>query len=389
MTTYIDVPVTTDPDGLAELSFDRMQAQIPGWVPAAGNLETILIEAIAQQASVVATLAAAVPTSIFRYFGGLVGIDPLEATPATVSTTWTMKDTAGYTIPAGMQVGFRIAGDDLVAFTVVSTVVVPSGSGATSAGQVLLEAVNPGASGSGLGGAGSTMELLNPLDYVTAITMVDQTLGGVDAETDDAYLNRLASELRLLTPRPILPEDFAALSASVAGVARALPLDGYNPVDQTFGNARMVAVALVNESGQPVSTETAQEVAAMLEADREVNFVVSAVQPTYTSVDVSFTATVAEGFDPASVQADADNAIANYLNPATWGVPQAGDPGVWVNTPTVGLLDMAAVIKNVPGIAHVTSILMAVSGSPLTAADVTLTGAAPLPTPGAIAGTVT
>jgi hypothetical protein len=53
--------------------------------------------------------------------------------------------------------------------------------------------------------------------------------GGVDAENDIAYRDRLAAELTLSSPRPILPDDFAILARNVTGVTRALAVNGSIP----------------------------------------------------------------------------------------------------------------------------------------------------------------
>jgi hypothetical protein len=44
---YIDPPLTTDPEDLAQLVFEHLQARIPGYVPNDGNLDTIIVEALA------------------------------------------------------------------------------------------------------------------------------------------------------------------------------------------------------------------------------------------------------------------------------------------------------------------------------------------------------
>ena len=229
MSSYIEAPVTVDPDSLATIAFDTIQGVFPGWEPNAGNLETILVESVARIAAVDATLAASVLTSIFRFFGPLVGVNPINATPASTTATVTMVDTAGYTIPAGTIVDIPAAGDTTVQFAVVTAVTVPNGSSSTATGAVTLVALQPGASGSGLGSPGLTVNLNTTLTFVSTVTLTAATTNGLDAETDASFLSRLATEMRLLTPRPILPGDFAAIALNTAGVARALAIDMYQP----------------------------------------------------------------------------------------------------------------------------------------------------------------
>jgi hypothetical protein len=149
MAEYIEPPITTEPDDLAEDAFAYLEDAIPGWLPAPGNLETWLVEANAQLAGELMDVASAVPTSIFRYYGETVlGLPPNEAQSATGTTTWTARDAAGYTIEAGTLVGIAAAGDELMPFEVQSeTVIAP---GATKAIGVVVVAVDPGTDSNGL-----------------------------------------------------------------------------------------------------------------------------------------------------------------------------------------------------------------------------------------------
>ena len=361
MAEYLDVPIETDPDALAEDAFDYISDQVPGWEPNAGNLEVWLIEALARMSAEVRDLASMVPETIFRYFGGsLLGIEPIEAAGASADTTWTVIDT--------------------------------------------IVATEEGTESSGLGGAGAAMELIDPLDFVNTVVLTSATAGGVDAETDATYLNRLADNLRLLTPRPIVPDDFATLARNIPGVERALAIDGYNPVGGTYNNERMVAVALQDASGNAVSTAIKTQVDAMLQAQREVNFVVNVIDATYTTFDVTFTAIAYPGWDLPAVEVAAESAVATYLSPSNWGrttnrlfeaAGMTGDPGdtdtddrSWVNETVMRYLELATVINNVEGINYVSALTFGISGQALGSVNVTLPGAAPLPRPGVINGSV-
>jgi hypothetical protein len=225
MSSYIDIPIETDPDVLAQEAFDFLQANIAGWVPNDANLETIMVEAYSRMTAEARDVASTVPTEIFRYFGKLAGIPAQEATFAQGSTDWTMIDSLGYTIPAGTQVGIVLSGDTTVGFETAQATVIPPGT--TVANNVLIQAVEEGAASSGITG---TVSLLDNLAFVSTITLDSPgTTGGVDAEDDDAYLNRLALRLQLLAPRPIIARDFSIFAQDIAGVARAVTLDGYNP----------------------------------------------------------------------------------------------------------------------------------------------------------------
>lgn len=230
MATYIEPPIVTDPDDLAQLSFDAIQEIYSGYVPSPGNPEVIAIEANSRSGAEAATVASQLLTSAYRVFGQkLIRLPPLDATAATVQSTWTMIDDAGHRIPAGTLVNIPASGDTSVTFQTVADVTVMAGSTATDAGAVTLVAVNTGAAGSGLGGDGIDVTPGVVIDFVDTVTLTGITTGGVDAELDDDYDDRLTGYLQLLSPAPLLNADFSQLLLNVAGISRALTIDGYIP----------------------------------------------------------------------------------------------------------------------------------------------------------------
>lgn len=386
---FVSVPIETEPDALAQESFDYMEDKVPGWVPSDGQLDVWLISALARQASELRDVAADVPASIFRYFGArLMNILPNDPTPAAAPATIAVRDTAGYTIPAGYAVGVRDSGGVLYGFQTTQDVVIPAGTATTAAGEVVFTAVEPGSEPNGLGGPGVQMELITAVDEITSVTMTAAASGGVDAEEDDDYLNRLVRDLSLQAPRPILASDFAAFALNNPGVGRAVAIDGYNPADGSSGNARMVYIVLVDDNGDPVSAGVKAAVDADLTSRREVNFIVNVGDPVYTTVDVQFVVTAYQGWDIPAVNAAVVLAIKAALNPADWGRPDGNQGTLWFNEPTVHMLDLAAVIGRVEGVKDINSVTLRTGANPYAAADLPLAGAAPLPRPGAVSGTV-
>jgi len=390
MPKYITLPIETNPEDLAQQSYEFLQAKIPNWRPANGNLETWMLQATASEAADLMRLVSQVPAAIFRWFGtSMINIQPVDATFARVDTTWTMIDNAGYTIPSGTEVGIRSAGDELIPFIVVADVVVPAGSTVTGAGAVPIEALIEGEVGSGLGSVDGPVELITPLIFVSTITQEDITTGGVDAETDDDYLDRLRAELQLMSPRPILPGDFSVLAREHPSVYRATTIDGYNPADSTFGNERMVAVATQDVTGAASSSQVKTEVDAMLEALREVNFIVNVIDPVFKQIAVTFTIQVLPGRNSVEVIDNVKAALGTYLDPKLWGIPEDGDTRVWENHNVVRYLEIASVINSVPGVDYIGTLFIGLQGGSLTATDYTMTGGpAMLPTPGTFTGAI-
>jgi hypothetical protein len=371
-----------DPDDITTDAFEFLQNQFPEWEPNDNNLEVWQIMALARIVSIATQVAGTVPLEIFKYFGqSIIGLQPVGALAAITTTTWTMIDNAGYTIPAGTNVAFQTSGNTSVAFETVDDVIVPPGSTVTATGGVQIIAVDAGSQGNGLGPSG--IVLLDALAFVSGIVAEAETTGGVDAESDTQYAARLAAELQLSSPTPILGTDFGVMARNVTGVFRAVGVDNYNPADGTTNNQRMVAVAAVDATGAAVSSGIKTAIHDYLQSLRETNFIVNTFDPTYTTVNIVFNFTAFSTFDAASVLSAATLALENFLNPAMWGVdPNDTTLTSWTNTPTVRYNSVVGILLAVPGLRWVNS--LTING---VAADLALSGKAPLPAVGTIAGT--
>lgn len=392
MPQYITLEIDTEPSDVLQEIYDYLQSRITGWEPAEGNLDTWMSEAYAEVASDIRTMASQVPPTIFRYFGAsIIGLPPIDASSATTTTTWTARDSAGHTVPDGTQVGIRNSAGELVPFVTIGDVVIPPGSTATTTGAVTILAINPGSDTSGLGSAGGTVELVDLLDWVSGVVATAATVGGVDAELDDDYLNRLRTRMTLLTPAPILPRDFAILARDIAGVFRSTAIDGLIP-PSTTGQERAVAVAMIDESGSGVSSPVKANVVAYLESLREVNFIVNAIDPTVTVIDVTVEVKARPGF--SDVDDAVTTAIEEYLSPATWGIPADGALNDWDLVTAVRYLELAEVINRVDAVDYITTsggnfnLTMRIPPAAHARADITLTGFAPLPNAGTVLVTV-
>lgn len=387
MPDYIAPPLVTEPADLADESFAYLEAQVDGWLPSPGNLDTWMVESIAQLAGELMDVASAVPASIFRYFGAtLLNLPPAEAVSATGITSWVVRDSLGYTIPAGTLVGIPADGDELVPFETAADAVIPPGS--VGADGVVIIAQEPGTDANGLTGQ---PELVDALDFVTGVALTGPfdpglgmaaTTGGVDPESDAEYQNRLRELLQLLAPRPILPNDFAVLAKTVPGVYRATAIDLYNPGPPVTTNVpRCVTVVVVAEDGNPVSAIVRQQVDDLLQSEREVNFLVFVVDPTYTTVNVTFRVHPYPDYGGQDVVDRCVSALTDYLSPQNFGATPYGEAPQWLSDPWVRYLEVAEVINRVEGCWYIVS--LTVNGGTV---DVALPGVGALPKSGDIQG---
>jgi hypothetical protein len=78
-----------------------------------------------------------------------------------------------------------------------------------------------------------TLEDQYPWVQTGGILLFATTSGGVDEESDEAYLNRLVSDIRLMAIAPIVAENYAAIAKNINGVFRSVAINLYNPEVQT------------------------------------------------------------------------------------------------------------------------------------------------------------
>lgn len=374
MADYVNPQFEAEPFTIEQAVYDYIQSVFPDFAPKEPHLVTILTEAYAQQVAELMRLATDVPPEIFKYFGRLVGIEPIAPAYASALTTWTMVDDAGYVIPEGTAVRFFIGGDEYAAFVTEEPVVVPQGDTVTGAGAVVLRALEEGTRSTDLA---TPPELVDLLDYVESVDLVGSTAGGVDAEDIDDYLDRLATRLRLLADRPIIPRDFEIFTQNMAGVSRALALDLYDPVTDTYNNDKMLSIAALGADGDSVTDPLKTEISDAIAAVREVNFQINMIDVNTTAITIGATVVTYAGVDVAEVEAAVDAALTDYLHPLNWGRPIDEESNLdWVLDDKVRLYEVAAVINSVASVNYIEAGSLTING---VAGDLTMTGAVPMP----------
>jgi Baseplate J-like protein len=376
MADYVNPPISVDSTDIEDEIYDYIQTYFPNFEPREPHLAVVLSEAFAQQIADTQELASDVPPIIFRYFGRLVRVIPVESAPATALASLTMRNADGGSWDAGELV-FRmlLGGDEYIGMENAEPVVVPPGS--TTAGFVVT-ALEDGAAPNG---NTNPLELLTVDDRILSVTFAGSVTGGADEEDEDSFLDRLTDRLQLLADRPIVPEDFETYTKALfPTISRVLVLDLYNPADNTYGNERMVTVVPIDADGAAM-TGTHAAIEAALEAVREVTFIVHTMAPTYTPITVSATVKRYPGFTDADVKANVESAVASYLSPSNWGQPQFGDRRRWVKEgwDKVRFPEVMTVINNVEGVNYIVNDQITMNSNVNTNVD--LTGEAPLPAP--------
>lgn len=333
--TYQSAPLTTDATALKGQITDYIAAYMPpGFKVPQGSMLDLICEAVAIQAAQQADVAQAKLDSDFRYFGTLFGVPPIDAVSAQATCTFTVKDTAGYTINAGDVVGIVDSNGVLQGFDLAADVVIAPG-GTTGTGTVVAE--NSGEAQTGLSG---TAQLVQVEPYVTGAVLAAAT-GGIDAELDATYLNRLVETASVFRLIPVLGADFAVLARSIAGIYRATgvnqlkPGPPYDTVAEADNVDKNVTVAVTDINGQDVGSTILTAAQTYLRSLREDNFDIWVVNPQRDTIDVNVTIYSWPSWDPTAVEDAAVAAIAAVLSPATAQTDPSGNAARWANDPVV------------------------------------------------------
>lgn len=375
---FINIEVESDPDVLRQSVYERIQEQFPEWDPAKAVLDKWIVDGCSLMAADLGDIAGVVPEEILRQFGETIyKVPALLAESAVGVVTIVVQDNAGYpTIKAGTQMMFTKPDGNKIAFKTQADVEVPVG--VTEIKEVGIEAIEPGAEGNQLA---DDPQLLDSVSYIKELLQTSaNTSGGRDAETPDEYLDRLSVILELLSTSPILPSDYERLARG-AGMYRAVAIDGWDPIGETEGNERMVAVAAVDEEGEGWTAKKKEEYKAEAEAKREVNFVVHTIDPTYNPINVKVKVRALPGFDKAVVEEQVEEALNNYLAARNWANSQ-GEPRSWRQNTVVRKNELIWLINTVQGVDYIDGdVELSAGADPLGTEDIPLEGKAALTTP--------
>lgn len=385
MGDFVDIPIEVAPQAMLERFVTEMESLVEGWNPNLGEAEILIAQAVIYRLVVpIIQLASSVPATIFDTFGReIVKVGRQEALRAYAASTWTMVDNAGYTIPAGTQVDLVKTGSERIGFIVVSTVVVPPGETATAEGAVLLEAIEPGENANALEGEGILVDALNFVVQPGGIVLDAPTSNGRDEEPPTEYLGRLAETMQTFIEGVVRARDVAIVARNVPGVGRVAVIDNYNAETEEDEQEKTTTLVVANDDGLEVASGVKDAVLAKMEEKREVNYLFFVEDSTYSTIEVEGSIVPMLGYDKGAAIVNTEAMLDELNNPAHAFEQPEGDAASWVNSKVVRYQDVVTAINNSQGVDHVDNLKIGKNGGAKGTADLTLTGLAPLPKPGA------
>jgi hypothetical protein len=387
MTLLESPPLTQTPEAVVQLAFEKLQERYPSFKPNPADPSYQYFLAFAYIAVETILLGFDVPEEIIRIVGELVyQTKPAAAVAATATTTWEAVDALGHTIPLGTQVTIEPEGEEPVAFETTEEVTIEAGQTKTAAGAVPIRAIELGEEGNVEGAL--KVRPSETLSWVEGVTVSTTPSDGVEEETTEEFAARMLELATLVKPQPILPEDFANfVRLLVPGLrgARVLAVDllelnskyGHeNHTAKAENVERCVTVIPVLENGTEPSEALQKEAYELLESHREATFKPFIGSPTFNKIEIVVEGTVLAGYSKIGTEEQLKAALESFISPANWGLPSTPNqpPGKWVQRKKIFFQDLVTAVNNVPGLGHYTTLTL--NGG---AADVTMTGIAPLP----------
>ncbi len=368
---YVDLTLfDIDAQPLVDRAMAEAEIAFPDWSPREGNTEVVLIEAlaveIAELVHAVNRVPGAVTEVLLRLFG--LGRDPGVAPTGTA--TLTVSDTTGHAIAAGTRLRLVLDPDlGSLDFTTDTELVVGVG---LASGVVGITGEYPTALGGGTP-ALTALQVIDAVPYLDRALLAAPLGTGVEPEDGQAFLDRGAARLQRLVTTLVLPEHFTASAQEEVYVVRATTLDNF---DSTVGSGSPgshpghVTVAVAGPAGAAVSAPNKALLDTKLESQALAALSIHVMDTTLNTVPVTVTVQREVGAGDADVQAAVAAALGEYLGTDAW------DFGG-----TVYRNELISVIDGAAGVARVVTL-----AAP--AADLVLTGLAPLASLGAVATTV-
>lgn len=346
--------IETDPSELYRIGMDRIVELAPDFdADVTAAPEAWLMEAVAEVAADINDTASVMPENLFVYYGQeMLGIQLTEGSSSIAEITVTCGDTLGHTIPEATAFLLYLDGETSFEFICTEDIVIPNGVD-TGTFEVVCTSTTDLSNDAGVAGA----ELVDALSFVSSIAVDVAAAGGAEDETEEEYVERLTDLLQLLSTRPITAHDFE-ISARANFGGRWSCLDTYDAVLDAWDNPLTVTMVGVKDDGTLFSAPEKAAVLAFFELNRLTNFVIHVIDPDLEPIDVSFSITVSEGFDPADTLALAEANVAEFISPAYWGQPPTGDEIRWDTNTVVRYFAMVNVVLNTIGVESLDTLLL-------------------------------
>ncbi len=355
--SYVDLTLfDTSADAVLNSIIEHGRSVLPEWRPQVGNVEVMLAESFANETANFAAFINRLPNSTTEALLQLFKITRSDGTKATATATFTMNDTAGYTVPANTPVvNFTSAGISLVYLTDVDLVV----ANGSSTGDVAITAKVVGDDYNSPS-AGAAMQVLATTPFVQSVTLKTSPTGGTNAESDDVYFDRASNLLTSYSSALATTNQIQSYVLANYSVYRCVVFDKrrYNDRDTTSPgyttHPGYVLIAVANQNADqadttdiPVTVAMQADIVEDLDVKTSGSVQIDIMSAELVSVDAVVDFQALPGFDADALETTVDEALQGFLDPNTWNWNQV-----------VRINDLIALIDNIAGIDYVSNLTL-------------------------------
>jgi len=355
-TDYVDLtPYDKNATDIFDEAIEYAKDVLPEWTPEAGNIEVVLLEAVATESANVIAAANRVPGSVVETLLKLFGIDRSDGVKATGTIEVTLTTSAGVrTIPAGTNFAyFPPGGGQGLVYTLDADLIIPdeelTGSGLVTAFTYGADYNDPS--------DGAALQVMSTIPYVlsTVFAVAGAPIGGFDSESDTEYFSRAMTTLRSFSNALVTDDQIQSwiLTNYTPAVYRCKVYNRRIADDRdvsTYTTHNGYALAVVagqnadpaDLSDVPLTGEALAEIAADLDELVPVSIIVEVANAELEEVAVAATVTIRSGYNTSDVEEAVSDALDEYLSPNNW----EWDEGVRLSS-------VISVIASVPGVFYV------------------------------------
>lgn len=298
-----------DPQAIFDAALAKFQELAPTARLRNGSVETMLLEAWATASADLIYALNRFPSVAVEGILALYGVPRSAGTPAAGSVTLEFDDVRTITVEAGQRFADPSTG---------LTLLVSADTTGTSVTSLLVPVATelPGAAGNSIT-AGTPLDLIDSIPYVTAATVTVGLSGGADPESDTAYINRASTVLARVTSSLVLPAHFTAYLLEDTRVGRATTVDLFQP-GGTIGADLGHLTCYTYGRGAQLTTNVRNELRAAMQAISSAMLTVHVEEATIVTQNVALTVQALPGYNTETVRAAVASAIAAWMTPDQW-----------------------------------------------------------------------
>lgn len=367
LSAFVDLQlIDLDAQDIFNASLVSLRENIPQWSPREGNIEVLLMEALAQPVSELVFAINRLPSAMNEVILTWYGVERDPGSEPKVDIRFVVSMTDGNVIPVGTAVSLDLTniGLDPIVFYTDAELIIPEGQTEGTISATALGVYMSDANGIP---ANTAMSILDSITYLDAAYTATAVTDGSPPEEDLDWYTRGFKRLQRLTETLVLPHHFVAMAEEQTYVEKATVIDNYDADNPGVIGQQLGFISLyIYGNNENVSPADKADLLAKITPATHAGLIVRIEDPTITPIDVTVGISIEPTADVGTTVIAVEQALKEYLNPMNWD---------WDGV--VRRNDLISLVTNVPGVDFVDSL-------PVPATNITLTGPANLVTWGDI-----